>query len=254
MEQRPASENPGNAQQPPEIILSPAPSGAPSGRTGSAVNKVCPNCGNVNPPESVFCFKCGLKLPDYVNQDKKICIGCQTPNAASAQYCYKCGLKLPDTLGSFFAMRYAGFWVRLLASLIDSLLLGVFASIITIPLTIHYFGQFSDTSSLSSIENTSESTFLIFYLIFTLVVYGVQIAYSTIAVGKWGKTVGKAALGLKVVKPDGSRVSYWRAFGRSLAYQLNGFTMGLTFLMIAFTPKKRGLHDYIADTVVIKTN
>jgi uncharacterized RDD family membrane protein YckC len=87
-----------------------------------------------------------------------------------------------------------------------------------------------------------------------LVVYIVQIAYSTIAVGKWGKTVGKAALGLKVVKPDGTRVSCWRAFGRSLAYQLNGFTLGLSFLMIAFTSKKRGLHDYIADTVVIKTN
>ena len=45
-------------------------------------------------------------------------------------------------------MRYAGFWVRLLASLIDGILLSVFTSIITIPLMIHYFGQFSDTSSL----------------------------------------------------------------------------------------------------------
>ena len=250
MEQRPASENPGDAQKQPEIILSPAPSAG----TGSVVNKICPNCGNVNPLESVYCFKCGLKLPDYVNQDKKICIGCQTPNSAIAQYCYKCGLKLPEKLGSVVMMRCAGFWVRLLASFIDSILLGVFTGIISVPLMLHYFGNLTDLSSLNSIETTSDSTFWAFYFIFTLVVYIVQIAYSTIAVGKWGKTVGKAALGLKVVKPDGTRVSCWRAFGRSLAYQLNGFTLGLSFLMIAFTSKKRGLHDYIADTVVIKTN
>jgi uncharacterized RDD family membrane protein YckC len=62
------------------------------------------------------------------------------------------------------------------------------------------------------------------------------------------------ALRIKVVKPDGSRVSYWRAFGRGLAYYLNQFTLGFSFLIIAFTSKKRGLHDYIADTVVIKTD
>jgi len=35
---------------------------------------------------------------------------------------------------------------------------------------------------------------------------------------------------------------------------LNSFTGGLSFLIIAFTGKKRGLHDYIADTIVIKTD
>jgi uncharacterized RDD family membrane protein YckC len=87
-----------------------------------------------------------------------------------------------------------------------------------------------------------------------LATFFIQTIYYTVAIGKWGRTVGKAALKIKVVKPDGSRVSYWRALGRSFAYYLNGFTFGLTFLIIAFTNKKRGLHDYIADTVVIKTN
>ena len=81
----------------------------------------------------------------------------------------------------------------------------------------------------------------------------VTVLYSTISIGIWGKTVGKAVFKLKVVKPDGSHVGIIRAFGRSLAYLLNYCTLGLGFLIIAFTHKKRGLHDYIADTIVIKT-
>jgi uncharacterized RDD family membrane protein YckC len=86
-----------------------------------------------------------------------------------------------------------------------------------------------------------------------LAIWTIEIAYFTISVGKWGKTIGKKAVGLKIVRTDGSRVSYARALGRSLAYMLNGFSYDLTFLMIAFNAQKRGLHDYIADTIVVKT-
>ena len=85
-------------------------------------------------------------------------------------------------------------------------------------------------------------------------VFLVGVVYYTFAIGKWGRTLGKMALRIKVVKPNGTRVSYWRAFGRGVAFYLNQFTLGLSFLIIAFTSKKRGLHDYIADTVVIKTD
>jgi uncharacterized RDD family membrane protein YckC len=250
MEQKPWGENPGDAQKQPEIILSPPV----TANTETGSTKRCPICANVNPAVSIYCFKCGLKLPEYVIPDKKICTGCQTPNAASAQYCYKCGLQLPEKAGSVSVMRYGGFWVRLLASLIDSMLLGVLTSIITTPFLLSYMGQFSDSSSSFATDGTVDSSFWTLYFILVAATFIVQMAYQTIAVGKWGRTVGKVALGLKVVKPDGSRVSYWRALGRSLAYYLNQITFGLTYLMIAFTHKKRGLHDYIADTVVIKTN
>jgi uncharacterized RDD family membrane protein YckC len=98
------------------------------------------------------------------------------------------------------------------------------------------------------------SGFWQFYLIYFVITFAVMVIYQTVAVGKWGKTLGKAALGLKVVKPDGSKVSFIRALGRALAYQLNAFTLGLAILMIPFSHKKRGLHDYIADTIVVKTN
>ena len=142
-----------------------------------------------------------------------------------------------------------------MAYIIDEMVLGVATTIVTVPLLIHYFGQFSDSSWLSSAASngTLPSGFWIFYGWYFLATFLIQTIYYTVAIGIWGRTLGKVALKLKVVKPDGSRVSFMRAFGRSLAYILNYFTFGLAFLIIAFTNKKRGLHDYIADTIVIKT-
>jgi uncharacterized RDD family membrane protein YckC/ribosomal protein L40E len=252
MEQKPAGDNSGGAQQQPEIILSPS-----GGSTPPAPNKVCPNCGNVNPPFSVYCFKCGMKIPDAALLNRKICAGCHAPNAPTAHYCYKCGLPLPEKLSSGYEnIRYAGFWIRFAASLIDGILLSVLTGIISIPFLLSWFGQFSDPSFLNSLESGGifPASFWTFYWVYLLVTYTVQVIYYTVAVGKWGRTVGKAALKIKVVKPDGSRVRYGRALGRSLAYYLNGFTLYIGFLIIAFTKEKRGLHDYIADTIVIKTD
>jgi uncharacterized RDD family membrane protein YckC len=95
--------------------------------------------------------------------------------------------------------------------------------------------------------------FFAWYWLWMLSLWAIAIAYNTISVGKWGKTIGKKAVGLKIVTTDGSRVSYARAFGRSLAYMLNGFADGLPFLVIAFNAKKQGLHDFIAGTIVVKT-
>ncbi len=256
MEEKPAGETPGDTGKHPEIILS----SSIAGGTESARNKVCPRCGTVNPPPSVYCYKCGLKLPDATVQDKKICSGCHTPNSPTSQYCYKCGLKLPDKVGSGFEYtgRYAGFWIRLLASFIDGIILGIINSVVMMITFLSIYGSTSDflktLESYVTLEGTLPDSFWTFYGIYYLVSLIVSIAYYTIAIGKWGRTIGKKALGLKILKADGSRVSYWRAFGRYWAYVLNGFTLYIGFLVIAFTEKKRGLHDYICDTVVIKTD
>jgi uncharacterized RDD family membrane protein YckC/ribosomal protein L40E len=255
MEQKPAGENPGDAQQQPEIILS----SMAAGGTEPASNRVCPSCGTVNHPAAVYCAKCGLKLPDAALQNKKICPGCGTANSVDSQYCYKCGLKLPDKAGSGYenTIRYAGFGMRLLAFLINGILLYILVSIISAVIFMSKYGQSAYSSLLSSLGSSDEinNPFLGSFLGIAVVTALITaVVYSTVSVGVWGRTIGKAALKLRVVKPDGSRVSIERAFGRSLAYILNYFTFGLSFLIIAFTHKKRGLHDYVADTVVIKTD
>ena len=62
---------------------------------------------------------------------------------------------------------------------------------------------------------------------------------------------GKCALGLRVLRGDGSRPGLGRKLCRSLAQMLSELVFCTGFLMIAFRKDKRGLHDLICDTVVV---
>jgi uncharacterized RDD family membrane protein YckC len=65
--------------------------------------------------------------------------------------------------------------------------------------------------------------------------------------------VGKMAMGLRVVTSDGQRLSFMNATGRYFAKFISTLIFCIGFIMIAFTDRKRGLHDIIAGTLVIKT-
>src|SRR5947208_255797 len=67
-----------------------------------------------------------------------------------------------------------------------------------------------------------------------------------------GATPGKLVLKLKVVRPDGAKVSLGRALGRYFAKMISAVLLGIGYIMAAFDPEKRALHDRIADTRVIK--
>ena len=76
--------------------------------------------------------------------------------------------------------------------------------------------------------------------------------YMTWFVGRFGATPGKMALRIKIVRGDGARVTYARAFGRMLAHQLSGMILYLGFLVAFFDDERRALHDMICDTRVIE--
>ncbi|MBN1644001.1 MAG: RDD family protein [Dehalococcoidales bacterium] len=256
MEEKPVEGTQDGAEKQPEASQ-PAPSGEPSGTP--AASKVCSQCNTVNTPQSVYCYKCGLKLPDA--EARKICKGCQTPNSPTSQYCYKCGLKLPEQAGGEFTDKYAGFWARLGACLIDIIIIGIVGSLLTRVIFSVMFGSSADFLEEVlkyylnyDFGNPLVRSFLLFEGLAFLASTTVSAAYYTIATGKWGKTIGKAALGIKVINADGSRVSYWRAFGRYWARILNNATLGLAYIVIAFTNKKQGVHDFICNTIVIKTD
>jgi uncharacterized RDD family membrane protein YckC len=67
-----------------------------------------------------------------------------------------------------------------------------------------------------------------------------------------GRTFGKMAAGLAVVRSDGSPLTYGRAFARWIGYLLSTLTLCLGFLCAVFTKRKRALHDFIADTRVVR--
>ena len=60
------------------------------------------------------------------------------------------------------------------------------------------------------------------------------------------------ALGLKVIRSDGARITYGRAVGRFFAENLSGLILCIGYIMVAFDGEKRALHDHICDTRVVK--
>jgi hypothetical protein len=124
-------------------------------------------------------------------------------------------------------MKYAGFWIRAAAYIIDG--------IIIYPL---------NTYILSFMTENSPGRLLI-YLIWWGYTAGLN---SSTLQG----TLGKKVLGLKVVGLDGGRISFAQASGRFFASILSGLILGIGYVMAAFNPKKQALHDQIAGTFVIK--
>jgi uncharacterized RDD family membrane protein YckC len=88
----------------------------------------------------------------------------------------------------------------------------------------------------------------------TPITMGIAVAYYTFFVGKFGATPGKMATSLLIVNADGSKVSYAKALGRYFATEfISGcFTLGIGYLMVAWDPEKRALHDRICGTRVIR--
>lgn len=122
-------------------------------------------------------------------------------------------------------LDYGGFLPRLGAYVIDGIVLGLFGMLV---------------AAATSPQNA----------------FFVNIAASLVYhVGFWvteGATPGKKVFGLRVVSVDGSPIEIWQGVLRVFGYWLNGLTFGIGFLVILFTAEKRGLHDYVANTIVIR--
>jgi uncharacterized RDD family membrane protein YckC len=97
-----------------------------------------------------------------------------------------------------------------------------------------------------SAGNSSETVGILLALVVAVLDLG-------ILPGLMGVTVGKWATGLRVLREDGGRIGIGRAFLRHfVGYPLSFLPLGLGFLAAAFTPRGRGLHDLIANTIVVR--
>jgi uncharacterized RDD family membrane protein YckC len=64
-------------------------------------------------------------------------------------------------------------------------------------------------------------------------------------------SLGKMAVGIKVVRSDGSAIGFWRGFARYFAMIPSALILMIGYLMAAFTERKQALHDMICDTLVV---
>ena len=135
---------------------------------------------------------------------------------------------------------YGGFWRRVVAALIDGLLVGVLSS----PLwfVLGFLFDASTPTGEASYSFITNSLSLIIGLGY----------YSLMESSPRQATVGKIAMGLTVADEQGNRISFQRAAMRYLAKYLSATIFMIGFIMVAFTEKKQGLHDKIANTVVLR--
>ncbi|MFN2202110.1 MAG: RDD family protein [Caldilineaceae bacterium] len=133
-----------------------------------------------------------------------------------------------------------GFNRRLLAALYDGFLVAFLTFIIAF--AIGFLGIFIDMFRPTS-DARMQAIILIAGLIFSLV-------YFTVSWGRSGQTIGMGLTGIKVVRTDGTRLGYGKAFLRYVGYVISALLLSLGFLWIGFDKRRQGWHDKIAGTLV----
>lgn len=132
--------------------------------------------------------------------------------------------------------RYAGFWIRFAAVIVDTIVVGVAS------------GVLGAAAGFGLAIRADGAAFLLVQL---LSVLG-AILYEVSMIASYGATVGKMALGLKVIRAQGGELGLGISAGRYFAKFVSGLILMIGYLMAGWDPEKRALHDRICDTRVIK--
>jgi len=186
-----------------------------------------------------LCAQCGVMYPahDVVTlAGRDVCANCK-PVALQ---------RMREGTWMTGGRRYAGFWIRVVAFVIDSLILAVAFYAVMIPVGFGLFG-----AGVADVDGENLGLVLGAAGMFVLVSLAAQAAYQVYFLTKHGATPGKMLLGLKVIRSDGGPISMGRAVGRMFANALSGIVLYIGYIMAGLDEQKRALHDHICDTRVI---
>lgn len=146
----------------------------------------------------------------------------------------------------------AGFWLRLAAYIIDGIVVSI-ANLLIYAVIIGPYFLIKGKDIFLSKEIISSISFWRLFALASILAFAFSIYYLLSGPAKKGGTIGKRLLNLKIYTIEGKSPIGWQvAFLRLLGYFLSGLILCIGFLMIAFRSDKRGLHDLIAKTVVVK--
>lgn len=138
----------------------------------------------------------------------------------------------PDTV----SIRFAGFWMRFWAYLLDLIVIGSIERLIINPLfrileiPLVEFNMFAPISLASAV---------IFYLYFVLMTK------------YFNQTLGKMVFGLRVVDLKSEKLTWGTILFREWIGRFISSTIIVGYIIVAFLPKKQGLHDLFTETSVI---
>lgn len=191
----------------------------------------CQACGAECSPTYRFCPRCGGA--SFSNTPS-------APGSTNTSTPASGGQSALSSSPSPSSMRYAGFWRRFAAYLIDYVLLVIAAVVLVFALSVSGAIGNSDISA-----NSAEVLINVFAFFAAWIYFALQES------GGFQGTIGKRALGLKVFDLQGRRISFGRATGRYFGKILSSIILGIGWLMVVFTQRKQALHDKVAGTVVL---
>ena len=141
---------------------------------------------------------------------------------------------------------YAGFWKRVAANIIDSFVVGLVGGIIGAILGGIIGAIFGLNGGLGG------GGFLAIQLVTNVISIAITAGYYAWFHSSANQaTLGKLAIGIKVVRSDGEAIGFGRGVGRYFAFLLSSLILGIGLLMAAFTERKQALHDMLCDTLVV---
>jgi uncharacterized RDD family membrane protein YckC len=208
--------------------------------------------------------------PDQANQETDLPSPAQAPPKPVPDT-FPAGYSSPAPPGAFGAPaqtapavpsygRYtlAGWWSRVGAALIDSVIIGVGALLI-----VALFGSVFSIGFFAS-EETGVVSLVVGLMLSFLAIAIIALLYAPLMMARTnGKTLGRMALGIRVVRANGEAMTFGWAMLREVAVKallfgmiLSSITFGLAWLVDVLWPlwddENRALHDFIVDTRVVR--
>jgi len=171
------------------------------------------------------------------------------PRAPTPGYSYAATMEPPAHI------VYAGFWLRLVAYLIDSVIINVvfFGAALLIGLVLGLLLGLTGQAVQDGSDSANAIKGIIAAFIYIALIVAVWLYFALMESGAWQATVGKKILGLKVTTMEGRRIGFGQASGRFFGKILSGITFMIGYIMAGFTPRKQALHDMIAGTLVVRS-
>jgi uncharacterized RDD family membrane protein YckC len=207
----------------------------------------CTSCGAHTAEGAAFCNSCGRPIVGYS-------LATATPPSAGGAIA-PVGAVAPSS-----TREYAGFWLRLVAYLIDSIIFTVVFGIV-IAIAIGFLGigflrsMFEEMGAHAGEPNTALPAMFILTIV-TFGVFGLVVSwlyYAGMESSEHQGTLGKMALGLVVTDMNGQPVTFARASGRFFGKMITGLVpLAIGYIMAGFTEKKQALHDMIASCLVLR--
>ena len=181
----------------------------------------------------MFCAHCGVALYDGAG----FCSACGQPVSAGE----------PQTVARKVA--YAGFWLRVMAWLVDSLVL-VIPTLLAAALVVAFLGLELPPPEEMTFGKMPPMRFFIPMEATFLTVHWLY--FALMESSSWQGTLGKRALSIGVSDLQGRRISFGRASGRFFGKAISGMTFLVGYAMAGFTARKQALHDILAECLVVK--